>query len=212
MSGNKNNINELKTTEMKKLLIISILALSAALSASAQNRFGIMGGVNMSNTSTEGFSWRTGGYLGGLYDIQLTPSWYVQPQLIFSYEENKSKGNSSLDGFYSQYAVTLPVLASYNIGLGGSTSLRINAGPYLQYAMFGRDYQQMIYDNNKTATAKGWWHQDFSDHFTYGVKTGLSLDFNHVFVSADYKYSLRKSMLNADGHGSTFSIGLGYKF
>jgi hypothetical protein len=74
---------------MRKLLIISILALSAALSASAQNRFGIMGGVNMSDTSTEGFSWRTGDYLGGLYDIQLTPSWYIQPQLIFSYEENK---------------------------------------------------------------------------------------------------------------------------
>mgnify|MGYP000750898461 FL=1 len=33
----------------------------------------------------------------------------------------------------------LPILASYNVALNNKWNLRINAGPYLSYAMFGRD-------------------------------------------------------------------------
>lgn len=172
-----------------------------------------MGGANLSTTSSEGFKWRLGGYVGGLYDIQLSNSWYIQPQLQFSYEENESKDKASAKAFYSQYALTLPVLASFKVNLSDALALRINAGPYLQYALFGRDRHCYSDESGKNVQGGlGWWHADFSDHFTYGLKAGLALEGKHWFGIIDCKYSLKKSFVNYDGHALTLSAGIGYKF
>lgn len=40
---------------------------------------------------------------------------------------------------FSKFNLELPILASYNVALNNKWNLRINAGPYLSYAMFGRD-------------------------------------------------------------------------
>lgn len=177
------------------------LCLMASITSFAQNRWGIMSGVNLSTSSAKDFGWRTGGYVGGLYDIRLTDSWYIQPQLLFSYEANKREAGALPKFFRSQYALTLPVLASFKVQMSDDFSLRINAGPYVQYAMFGNEQKY-----------GEWWHADFGDHFTYGLKGGLAAEYRRWFFSADCKYSLRKSFLNADGHGLTLLLGLGYKF
>lgn len=172
-----------------------------------------MGGINLSTTSAGEFGWRAGGYIGGLYDIRLSESWYIQPQLLYSYEENQTKGKSPVDIFYSQHALTLPVLASVKLPLNKALALRVSAGPYIQYALFGRN--KMAYSNaegESVGNKLGWWHADFGDRFTYGLKGGLSLEGNHWFGVIDCKYSLKKSWLNYEGHGLTLSAGIGYKF
>ena len=186
---------------MRKKFILILFSFFITLPLLAQNHWGIMGGANLSTTTAEGFKWRAGGYVGGLYDVQLSESWYVQPQLLFSYEENKSKNVSKTDVFFSQYALTLPVLASFRVRLSDAFFMRVNAGPYVQYALFGN---QQEYGE--------WWHADFGDHFTYGLKGGLALESKHWFGTIDCKYSLKKSFVNYDGHGLTFSAGIGYKF
>lgn len=184
-----------------------------SISAEAQNHFEIVGGANLSTSSANDFSWRAGGYIGGIYDVKLCGSWYIQPQLLLSYEENKTKSDAKTELFYSQYAVSLPVLASYNINLSSSLSMRINAGPYIQYTMFGRENQYYSDASGKnTYTQKGWWHLDFGDRFTYGLKGCVAFEHNKGIVSFDYKYSFRKSYLNYDGHESCLSLGIGYKF
>lgn len=185
-----------------KRLLMPLVALCFMVTTSfAQNRWGIMSGVNLSTSSAKDFGWRAGGYIGGLYDIQLSDAWYIQPQLLFTYEENKLKAKMGSDVFWSQYALTLPVLASFKVKLSNVFSMRINAGPYVQYALFGN---QQEYGE--------WWHADFGDHFTYGLKGGIALEHNHWLFSMDCKYSLKKSFLNNDGHGLTLSAGIGYKF
>lgn len=184
-----------------KLLFLMSLFMIVVFSAAAQNRWGVVGGVNLSTTSAKGFKWRTGGYVGGLYDIRLSESWYIQPQLILTYEENDSKDKTKVDTFFSQYALTLPVLASFKVKLSDAFSMRINAGPYVQYAMFGC---QQKYGE--------WWHLDFGNHFTYGLKGGVSVEHKHWFVSMDCKYSLKTNFVNYGGHGLTLSAGIGYKF
>jgi len=193
-------------------LLVGIALLCSVIPSVAQNRFGILGGGNLSTSSADNSKVKIGYFVGGLYDIKVNDQFYIQPQLLFSYEENKLK-NTDLGGFYSQYDLNLPVLASFKINLNKNLSIRINAGPYLQYALFGRDKKLVIKGSDeKESTALGWWHQDFGDHFTYGIKAGGSLETAHLFYFIEGKYSLRKSYLNFDKHGYTFSLGVGYKF
>ena len=73
--------------------------------------------------------------------------------------------------FFSKFNLELPILASYNVALNNKWNLRINAGPYLSYAMFGRDKSIDYAYGNGMHSSLGWWHQDFPDHFTYGGRT-----------------------------------------
>lgn len=66
------------------------------LPMSAQNRWGVMGGISYSSTSAKDINGKLGGYVGGLYDIELNKSWYVQPQLLASYEANEAKNANTL--------------------------------------------------------------------------------------------------------------------
>ncbi len=191
-------------------LLLGIALLCLAIPSLAQSRFGILGGGSLSTSSAKDSKVKPGYFVGGLYDIKVCDNFYIQPQLLFSYEENELKNTET--GFYSQYGLTLPVLASFKVNLDNGLSLRFNAGPYLKYALFGHDKHTVIFSDNKESVAQGWWHQDFGDHFTYGVKAGLSLEAKHLFYFIDGKYSLKKNMLNFYGHGYTVNLGLGYKF
>ena len=103
----------------------------------------------------------------------------------------------------------LPILASYNVALNNKWNLRINAGPYLSYAMFGRDKSIDYAYGNGMHSSLGWWHQDFPDHFTYGGRTGVSLESEHFIYTIDGKCSLRKRPF---GRNVSLSAGVGYKF
>ncbi|EKC73382.1 protein containing Asparagine synthase domain protein, partial [human gut metagenome] len=61
------------------------------LPASAQNSWGIVGGGLFSKSLSRDARFSLGGYAGGMYDVHVKNSWYVQPQLLFTYEEFISK-------------------------------------------------------------------------------------------------------------------------
>lgn len=187
--------------------------LAITMLANAQNSFGLMGGVNSSTSSTKDVGWRTGGFIGGYYDISFTDWFSLQPRLILSYQENQYKENLLLPSgqssrFFSQWNITLPVLASFKFQLASETTLRLNAGPYVQYAVFGRDRQQV----SPTESRLGWWHHSFKDKLTYGAQIGAQLNYKQFFGTIDYKHSLKRSPLNMDGFENTWQVGIGYKF
>lgn len=198
--------------KLKAILFVALLMLCTATSY-AQSKWGVFGQANLSGSTADGVGTRVGGSLGVMYDRKLFGNLYLQPRLVASYQENETKKGVKPNQFFSQWALTLPVLASYKIDLGSDNSLRLNAGPYLQYATFGRD---RVYAQHTGETqghpALGWWHLDFGKHFTYGVQGGVSFTHKKWVGMIDYKYSLRKSVLNMNGHESTFSLGVGYMF
>ncbi len=209
-----------------RLLLLSLLTLCLTVSNSfAQNRWGIIGGVNLSTSTAHDVGswskfdskWRTGGYVGGLYDIRLHESWYIQPQLVFSYEVDRTeyvdgkKTSGNVDVSTRMYSLTLPILASFKVDLHNDLALRISAGPYLQYAMFGKD-RTLFGEGSKQQVYTSSWSMGFWKHFICGVKGGISLERNHWLFSVDSKYSLMRHSLNHHGHGLTLSAGIGYKF
>ena len=177
--------------KIKQILLCMLLA-CFILPASAQNSWGIVGGGLFSKSLSRDARFSLGGYAGGMYDVHVKNSWYVQPQLLFTYEEFRSKTRLGTDSFFSKFNLELPILASYNVALNNKWNLRINAGPYLSYAMFGRDKSIDYAYGNGMHSSLGWWHQDFPDHFTYGGRAGVSLESEHFIYTIDGKCSLRK--------------------
>lgn len=76
--------------KIKQILLCMLLA-CFILPASAQNSWGIVGGGLFSKSLSRDARFSLGGYAGGMYDVHVKNSWYVQPQLLFTYEEFRSK-------------------------------------------------------------------------------------------------------------------------
>ena len=187
---------------MMKKIVSVMFAMLIAISVNAQNKFGLMGGINASTSSADHVDWRIGGFIGGVYDIPLTESFYLQPRLVLSYQENEHSPE-----FHSQWNASIPVLASYKMRLNNQTALRLNAGPYIQYAVFGREKPYQPSDSSLR-----WWHYDFGDKITYGGQVGLQVEYKKFFTTIDFKHSFRRNKLNMDGFENTIQVGIGYKF
>ena len=54
---------------MMKKIVLAMFAILIALSVKAQNKFGLMGGINASTSSADHVDWRIGGFVGEIYDI-----------------------------------------------------------------------------------------------------------------------------------------------
>lgn len=216
---------------MKKLLVI-MCALLGATTVNAQSGLGLMGGVNTSTSTADDVKWRFGGFIGGLYDIQFNDWFYLQPRLVFSYQENQREVRNTLatpsvrigDEFYSQWSLTLPVLASFRFRLSDDLGLRVNVGPYIQCPLFGQ--QQTVVMSNQVTSQDGVvgyevpcavndrerWKDDLGDRVTYGLQTGLQFDYKRWFATLDYKRSFHHIRLNMNGYENTLQLGVGYKF
>jgi hypothetical protein len=212
---------------MKKLILI-VCAVMNAMAMNAQNKFGVMGGANLSAPSTENAQWRLGGFIGGMYDIRMNNWFYLQPRLTFSYQENQRDWKNSLTEngfgnkeFYSQWALSLPILASFQLMKCENKSLRLNVGPYFQYALGGKEikpsYAYVLPGTPDTGIPHGMspkrsWDYSSDDKFTMGAQIGAQFDYKKMFFTFDYKHSFIRSQLNCNGFENTFQFGVGYKF
>ena len=185
------------------------MALCAAVSsASAQeNVFGLTAGAALTTTSADDAQLKVGGSIGAYYDVTLSDAWHLQPRLQFGYEEAESKGSAKTAAFFSQWNVTLPVLLSYRFALSPSGGLRVNIGPYGQYALFGRERQQFT-----DGSHLGWWHGGFSRRFSCGLQVGAAFECTpRLQLLLDGRLSFKSSELSLDGKQRTLMLGLGYR-
>lgn len=213
---------------MKKLILI-VCAVMSAMAMNAQNKFGVMGGANLSAPSVDGAQWRMGGYVGGMYNLQLNNWFALQPRLLLTYQENQrewkglsvSNENGGNKEFYSQWAISLPILASFRVMKTDNMGLRLNVGPYFQYALGGKEQKPYYAYNPHGAseggqptgvTSKHSWDYSSDDKFTMGAQIGAQFDYKKMFFTFDYKHSFIRSQLNCNGFENTFQFGVGYKF
>ena len=197
---------------MKKMFLF--LCIVITLPVCAQKGFGVIGGVNNSTSSSRYADWRVGGFIGGLYELQLEKKIYLQPRLVLSYQENQRSPE-----FQTQWNANLPVLVSLQIELSDKSRLGLNLGPYLQYAVFGRQ-KTIIQHTPSPGTAMilpsvsslNWWHYDFMQKITYGGQIGAQLEYKTFICTIDFKHSICRRHLNLDGFENTLQFGIGCRF
>jgi hypothetical protein len=193
-------VNGIKITTMKNL-ILSVLVLFFAISASAQHsnvHWGIKGGINMADLAddaTDETDGIIGFHIGGLAHIHINKSFAIQPELLFS-AQGAEYGDAKLKVNY----ITVPVLGQYMFNNG----FRLQTGPQigiLTSAEVSDDDVDIDIDDEVESF-------DFSWTFGASYLTSKGLGF-------DARYNLGLSNIRENGpelKNRVWQFGLFYQF
>ena len=194
--------------------------------ASAQVKFGVRGGVDVTslkfNKSVFDESNRAGFYIGPTMKFSLpviglvvdASAVYDQRSAKVTEESTASKGTEiSLD----QKQIAIPVNLRYSIGLGSLANVFFFAGPQVAFNVGGKDFQWTKGSNYALKKS------NFSINLGFGV-TALK----HLQVSANYNVACGKTAdvtwksatqaaggalgLNKSSHNNAWQIGVAYFF
>ena len=168
---------------MKKIfmLLAMIVTMTAANNASAQIKFGLKGGVNVTdislNSSVFDASNRTGFFVGTTIKVQLPlVGLGIDASALYDQREAKIKvGNTTTKETLRSQAINVPINLRYGWGLSSMANIFLFAGP--QFGFNVGDKDQKITESS-TWSVK---NSNFSLNFGAGV-TLLS----HLQLTANY--------------------------
>ncbi|NGM63075.1 PorT family protein [Sphingobacterium sp. SGG-5] len=138
---------------MKKILLSLGAACLLAVGAQAQVSYGIKAGVNLGKYATsssgdevelddEGVKLNPSFYVTGYADINVAPNFSIQPGISLQGKGQKAKIEEEGASFTSTrnvMSIEIPVNAVYYIPTGDAGSVFLGAGPYVGYAISGKD-------------------------------------------------------------------------
>ena len=195
---------------MKKFLTVVVLfaALMTAVPAKAEVKFGLKGGLNLTNmrfdSSVADKSNQAGFFIGPTVKFTL-PIVGLGFDASALYDQRSAEvGNEKI----KQQSIQIPVNLRYGIGLGSTASIYFFAGPQFGFNVGDKDIK----------TDVGNWTFN-SSSVSANVGLGLML-LGHLQVSANYNFGLGKTgefdVLNTDlkknGKFNAWQIGLAYFF
>ena len=202
---------------MKKLLTVVVLfaALMTAVPAKAEVKFGVKGGLNLTNirfdSSVADKSNQAGFFIGPTVKFTL-PIVGLGIDASALYDQRKSTVGSDSGNEISvkQQSIQIPINVRYGIGLGSSASIYFFAGP-----QFGFN----VGDKTITSTVADWTFK--SSNFSANVGAGLML-LNHLQVSVNYNFAFGKTgdfsvdalgqVFKEDAKLNAWQIGVAYFF
>lgn len=163
------------------MLLVMIVTMTAANNASAQIKFGLKGGVNVTdmslNSSVFDASNRTGFFVGPTIKVQLPlVGLGIDASALYDQREAKIKvGDATTKETLRSQAINIPINLRYGWGLSSMANIFLFAGP--QFGFNVGDKDQKI-DDKSTWSVK---NSNFSLNFGAGV-TLLS----HLQLTANY--------------------------
>ena len=177
--------------------LVAICLLSATFSAKAQDdkqvRFGVKGGINLSNLYIDDVTdekSKLGLQAGVWMKAPIGEFFAIQPELLWSSKGTKIGQYQNIpftqDGqvrFNLNYA-ELPVLAAVTLG-----PVSIQAGPYISY-LFNANVKNLK-ENLSTGTVIELDKNDFNT-VDYGLAGGIALDIKGFQLGLRYNYGLRE--------------------
>lgn len=205
-------------------VILSILCIFIFINVHAQ--WGIVGGLNTSNSSGSDAEQQAIGYQIGLFrDIHLQDRFYIRPQLILSNERlsKRVSGEKILsryniteanqlsiheDAFYA----TLPVTLSYRIPLKENQKIAFDLGGYMACGLFGDSYYE-IWESTTYWKSTNEATFPYRKRFDAGCTLSVSYEFNSFVYSIQSKYGfINIDPIEDSGKLMTYYFNIGYKF
>lgn len=200
---------------MRKIftLVVLVAATLVAIPAQAQFKFGLKGGLNitdMSLSSDELFetSNRAGFFIGPTVKFTLPiVGLGIDASALYDQREAKVKGS---DSKLKQQAINIPINLRYDIGLGSLAAIYLAAGP-----QFGFN----IGDKHQTLEDVADWNLNTSN-FSVNVGAGVML-LSHLQVGANYNIVCGKTgevtvfdgvREVVRGRSNTWQVSLAYYF
>jgi len=184
---------------MIKKLWIACIAIAFVGTVNAQDvKFGAKLGMNISSLNGDdvtNIDAKTGFVVGVTAEVFLTEKFSIQPELLFSQQGARSKGNFTYDLNY----ITLPVMAKYYITKGFS----VEAGP--QFSFLVKD--EFILENGGATM------DTEVANFDLNANVGLGYKFdNGIFVQTRYNLGLIDLSEDTGVKNGVFQMSVGYQF
>ena len=171
---------------MKKFFTLVVL-LATITVAQAQVKFGVRGGLNLTNMKLS----------KDVVDKSNQAGFFFGPTVKFSipvvglgldaaalYDQRSAK----LDGeSVKQQSIQIPINLRYGVGLGSLASINFFAGPQFGFNVGDKTFESL---NNVKQTATNWTLK--SSNLSANVGLGLML-LNHLQIAANYNFALGKT-------------------
>lgn len=200
---------------MKKTFLLAVFAIfGITISANAQEywNFGIKGGVNFTNMTSDGFddtNSRTGYNVGLLAEIPVGDSFSIQPEVLYSTQGTDATrvvAGQSYEGEYQLDYVQVPLIAKIYLVDG----LALEAGPSFNFLANEKyDYSGSLGFESET---------DMASSFEFGGALGASYKFNNgLFLSGRYTQGFTDAFDSDNWDGDAvknngIQLGLGFIF
>jgi hypothetical protein len=195
---------------MNKLILIALLSIFTAVSASAQTdtkarervAFGLKAGMNYSNVwNEEGQDFNASpkaGFAGGLFlGIPLGKAIGIQPEILISQKGLKAVGTLS-GSPYSFRRTTTYIDIPLQIMIKPASVVTLLAGP--QYSYLINERNVYTWGSNSSAQEQEFQNENLRKNIL-GFVAGTDLNFDHIVVSGRIGWDLLKN--NGDGTSST---------
>lgn len=192
---------------MKKLVLISLLAVLGISFAFSQSIYGLRGGLNISNYSGDPDMDAKIGFHGGMVmQAHLHPLLILQPELLYTQRGAQAESNIIGDVKETLHYVELPILAKLNLGTG-NLKFQPYLGPEFRYLIKGNRTVKM--GNIETTNEI----DDYTD-FDFGLGLGMDIVFNtNMLFGARYSMGLMDIYDgNAEVKTNAIMINLGFLY
>jgi hypothetical protein len=160
------------------------------------------------------------GFQGGLsLEFPLNDRVYLQPSVFFSSqgfkEDYEMTGTlTPAQRKFSFYYLQVPVNVQYKLDIG-IPELVFQAGPFLQYGLFGRqrysiknvqkeltdEYKKLQFGNDKKT-------DNIRPKFHYGVGAGLGIQVSRLLLTAGYNFTLSEFSFTKQASGRNYDAKL----
>ena len=176
---------------MKKYFVVILMAIVVAMPSRAQVRFGLKGGLNLtqmsvSNSSVEDMFKNKAGYFAGPTIKIALPivGLGIDVAALYDYREAEievsNTQNNTVTEKLKQQSIQVPINVRYGVGLGSTANLFIFAGP--QFGFNVGDKDKKLFDEAAEWTLR-------SSNVSANVGLGLLL-MDYLQLSANYSMAL----------------------
>jgi opacity protein-like surface antigen len=202
---------------MKKIIMTAAAIMAFAFTNAQDVKFGIKGAVSLTTLTgdVENASSKVGFQAGAFAEIKITDKFSIQPEVLYSAQGVKEKGNTEYNGnIYSLEAntklgyINVPVMAKYYV----AEKFSLEAGPQIGFLVSAKGEATVLGRSQEVDIKDGYKSIDL------GLNLGAGYDFTEN-LSVGVRYSLGLSNLAADDYdndvnikNSVFALSLGYKF
>ncbi|MBP1224737.1 porin family protein [Flavobacterium sp. 1355] len=205
---------------MKKNILIIAAVLMFGLSNAQEAKFGLKGGLNISNFSgdTEGidFKSRIGFNVGAFLEIKLSDKFAIQPEVLYATQGATADDFVDLESgitgdvaFKLNY-INIPVMFKYYV----AEKFNIEAGPQIGFLTSAKTTTKLNgYSGKHDMDVK-----DMFESIDFGLNFGAEYDFTE-HISAGLRYNLGLANIakteeedDSKVHNGVFSLSIGYKF
>lgn len=211
---------------MKKLFTLALVALGmmAAQPSEAQIKFGIKGGLNITDMSMDSkvldASNRTGFFIGPSVKFTLpivglgidAAALYDQRESKLKLDAENQTGTDYSSNKVKQQAINIPINLRYGFGLGSLASIYLAAGPQFGFNVGDKDFNW----------TKGTSYRLKSTNFSVNVGAGVSL-IKHLEIGFNYNIAcgktgevsapkLTQELLSGEGKSNAWQISAAYYF